>query len=260
MSTAGQSCPIWQTEIISGNLKWALRNPARCLLIRTHVTWSSRQRCATQAPILRAKRGRRLRKLMQQRHIPNRFRHPRQRATALIRRQQPDVQLFKADPAVGGGPAHVDGARASSGNPNATPCAAAITGRGMSAGAGTAVCKSWRCVRVGGALRPESECCGGACRSDGAVVVSFNLFFTVGRKEKGNFRGDVAAAETGEAAIKNCAAASTLCGGPGRRTSSANISRAEKEGRKKLRTRTCAPLLWVLGMAQARAISLSTRP
>ena len=111
-----------------------LRNPARCLLIRTHVTRSSRQRCATQAPSLRAKRVRRLRKLIQQRRIPNRFRHPRQRA--LIRLQQPDIQLFKADPAVGGGPAHVDGVRASSGNPNATPCTAAITGRGMSAGGG----------------------------------------------------------------------------------------------------------------------------
>ena len=65
----------------------------------------------------------------------------------------------------------------------------------MRAGAVTAICKSWKCVRVGSARRPESECCQGACRSDTAVVVSFNLFFTVGRKEKDNFRGDVAAAE-----------------------------------------------------------------
>ena len=46
---------------------------------------------------------------MQQRRIPNRFRHPGQRA--LIRRQQPDVQLLNVDPGIGGGPAHVNGAQ-----------------------------------------------------------------------------------------------------------------------------------------------------
>ena len=50
-------------------------------------------------------------------------------------------------------------------------------------------------MRVGSARRLESDCCEGACRFDTAVVVSFNHFFTVGRKEKDNFRGDVAAAE-----------------------------------------------------------------
>ena len=49
---------------------------------------------------------------------------------------------------------------ASSGNPNATPCAVATTNRGMSAGAVMAFWTSWRCVRVGGARRLESECCG----------------------------------------------------------------------------------------------------
>jgi hypothetical protein len=61
----------------------------------------------------------------------------------------------------------------------------------MRAGAVMAVWKSWRCVRVGDARRPESECCGrcgGACSSDKAVVMSFNLFFQ-GGKEKRNFRG-----------------------------------------------------------------------
>ena len=104
-------------------------------------------------------------------------------------------------------------------------------------------------MRIGGARRPESECCGGACRTDTAVVVSFNLSFMVGRKEKSEFRRDVAAAEAVEAAKKNCATASTLCGEPGRRASAANLSRAEKEGRKPLRTRTCASAQWVLGMA-----------
>ena len=34
-----------------------------------------------------------------------------------------------------------------------------------------------------------------AGRSDTAVVASFNLFFTMGRKEESDFRGDLAAAE-----------------------------------------------------------------
>jgi hypothetical protein len=51
--------------------------------------------------------------------------------------------------------------------------------------------------------------------------------------------GDVCAGEGGSA-VKNCATSSTLCGAPGKRASAAKISRAEKDGRKPFRTRTCA--------------------
>ena len=83
-------------------LKWAGGPPRDACLIRTHVVLQATTRDARprwQAPsLIRAKCVRRLRKLMQQRRIPNRFWHPCQRA--LIRRQQPDVQFLNADPGV----------------------------------------------------------------------------------------------------------------------------------------------------------------
>ena len=51
--------------------------------------------------------------------------------------------------------------------------------------------------------------------------------------------GEAAAAAAGSA-FKNSATSSTLCGAPGKRASAAKISRAEKDGKKPLTTRTCA--------------------
>lgn len=63
--------------------------------------------------------------------------------------------------------------------------------------------------------------------------------------------------DVGGSAVKNCATSSTLCGAPGKRASVARISRAEKDGKKPFRTRTCA---WYEDEdAQARARSLSAR-
>jgi hypothetical protein len=76
--------------------------------------------------------------------------------------------------------------------------------------------------------------------------------------------GDVDAGEGGSA-VKNCATSSTLCGAPGKRASAAKTSRAEKDGRKPLRTRTCAWYEYeyaragVVCPAHARARSLSAR-
>ena len=82
-------------------------------------------------------------------------------------------------------------------------------------------------------------------------------FCTDDDDEEEEEEGDVDAGEgEGGFADKNCATSSTLCGAPGKRASAAKISRAEKDGKKPLRTRTCARIVCP---AHARARSLSAR-
>ena len=184
-STAGQSCPLWQTKITSENkilFMMGLRNAARCLFdpyaggppgkdARRKAENPRCKRQASSAPNVRADCA----DSCNSDAFPTDF---GTRASVPLFAAGSPTSAFSADPGVGGSPAYDDGAQRVKREPKRHTMRRCYHQSGDARRCGDGVlevvevCASW------GRATVRVRVLWGARRSDTAVVVSFDLFFS----------------------------------------------------------------------------------